>query len=94
MLIQTLFLTEGQVQFLDGGVPAGPSQGSGDGAAQPALQPAAVLKTNVNRGATDVPVDHRVQVSAKNGQLTSVAVSSKSGSVFRCSGILIFHGRL
>ncbi len=33
------------------------------------------------RGATDVAVDHRVHVSAENGHLTSVAVSSRSGSV-------------
>ena len=32
-------------------------------------------------GATDVAVDHLVKVSAKNGHLTSVAVSSRSGSI-------------
>jgi lipoprotein-anchoring transpeptidase ErfK/SrfK len=41
----------------------------------------AVVKTNVARGATSVPVDHRVEVTADNGTLTSVAVSSKAGSI-------------
>ena len=45
-------------------------------------QPAAVVHHQRDaRGATDVPVDHRVQVTADNGRLTSVAVSSKSGAV-------------
>src|SRR3954463_12261987 len=63
-----------------GGMHSAPSQGS-SGGAQPALQPSAVLKTNIARGATDVPVDRLVEVSAQNGRLTSVAVSSKSGSI-------------
>ncbi len=55
--------------------------GSSNGTTQPALQPAAVVTTNVTAGSTDVPVDHRVQVKAHNGRLTSVAVSSKTGTV-------------
>jgi lipoprotein-anchoring transpeptidase ErfK/SrfK len=39
------------------------------------------LRTNVPRGSSAVPVDRRVQVTADNGTLTSVAVSSKSGSI-------------
>jgi lipoprotein-anchoring transpeptidase ErfK/SrfK len=41
----------------------------------------ATLETNVAQGAAAVPVDHRVQVTAHNGTLASVAVSSKAGSV-------------
>jgi lipoprotein-anchoring transpeptidase ErfK/SrfK len=43
--------------------------------------PQPVLHTNVAKGASAVPVDHRVTVTAKNGTLTSVSVSSKSGSI-------------
>ena len=43
--------------------------------------PQPVLHTNVAKGASSVPVDHRVTVTAKNGTLTSVSVSSKSGSI-------------
>jgi lipoprotein-anchoring transpeptidase ErfK/SrfK len=39
------------------------------------------LTTNVAKGAAAVPVDHRVQVTAHNGTLASVAVSSKAGNV-------------
>jgi lipoprotein-anchoring transpeptidase ErfK/SrfK len=39
------------------------------------------LRTNIAKGAATVPVDHRVQVTARNGTLSSVAVSSKSGSI-------------
>lgn len=39
------------------------------------------VHTNVARGAAAVPVDRRVQVTAKNGTLTSVAVSSRTGSI-------------
>jgi lipoprotein-anchoring transpeptidase ErfK/SrfK len=39
------------------------------------------LSVNVRRGATRVPVDHRVTVTATSGTLTSVAVSSKAGPV-------------
>jgi lipoprotein-anchoring transpeptidase ErfK/SrfK len=41
----------------------------------------AVVRANVDRGATGVPVDHRVKVTAENATLTSVAVSSKHGNV-------------
>jgi lipoprotein-anchoring transpeptidase ErfK/SrfK len=40
-----------------------------------------VVAANVTRGATQVPVDHRLQVTSKNARLTSVVVSSKSGTV-------------
>jgi lipoprotein-anchoring transpeptidase ErfK/SrfK len=40
-----------------------------------------VLHTNLAKGASAVAVDHRVTVTAKNGTLTSVSVSSKSGSI-------------
>jgi lipoprotein-anchoring transpeptidase ErfK/SrfK len=39
------------------------------------------VRTNVAKGASAVPVDHRVTVTAANGTLTSVAVSSKSGTI-------------
>ncbi len=41
----------------------------------------AVLHSNVRRGATDVPVDRRLQVTAEQGTLTSVRVESKAGAV-------------
>jgi lipoprotein-anchoring transpeptidase ErfK/SrfK len=41
----------------------------------------AVLHSNVRRGATDVPVDRRLRVTAENGRLTTVSVHSKSGAV-------------
>src|SRR4051812_38893227 len=41
----------------------------------------ASLTSNVARGATGVPVDHRVKVTADHATLSSVTVSSKSGSV-------------
>ena len=44
------------------GLGAGPGKGASHGVTTPALEPSAVVKTNVARGATDVPVDHRVQV--------------------------------
>jgi lipoprotein-anchoring transpeptidase ErfK/SrfK len=43
--------------------------------------PKPALRTNVPKGATSVPVDHRVTVTAQHGTLTSVSVSSKSGSI-------------
>jgi lipoprotein-anchoring transpeptidase ErfK/SrfK len=59
-----------------------PDQGSSSpGATQQPTEPSVVVKTNVARKATAVPVDHRVTVRAENGRLTSVAVSSRSGSV-------------
>src|SRR5690242_158863 len=44
-------------------------------------QPVAVVRANVRRGERGLPVDHRANVTAHNGTLTSVAVSSKSGHV-------------
>ncbi len=43
--------------------------------------PEASVSTNVTRGATAVPVDRRLSVTADAGTLTSVSVSSKSGSI-------------
>jgi lipoprotein-anchoring transpeptidase ErfK/SrfK len=43
--------------------------------------PKPVLHTNVARGATGVPVDRRISVSAEHATLDSVAVTSKSGPV-------------
>src|SRR4051812_5378707 len=43
--------------------------------------PQATVRTNVAKGASAVPVDHRVTVTAHNGTLNSVSVSSKSGSI-------------
>ncbi|HEY2878907.1 L,D-transpeptidase [Nocardioides sp.] len=40
-----------------------------------------VVHANVQRGATAVPVDRRLSVTADAGTLTSVAVSSKSGTI-------------
>jgi lipoprotein-anchoring transpeptidase ErfK/SrfK len=39
------------------------------------------VTSNVSRGATGVPVDHRVRVTADHATLSSVTVSSNSGSV-------------
>src|SRR5690349_6844329 len=39
------------------------------------------VHSNVARGATGVPVDRRVTVSAENGTLRSVAITSKAGPV-------------
>ncbi|HEX3931261.1 MAG TPA: Ig-like domain-containing protein [Nocardioides sp.] len=46
---------------------------------QPSAKPS--VRSNVAKGAAAVPVDHRVQVTAHNGTLTSVAVSSATGSI-------------
>jgi lipoprotein-anchoring transpeptidase ErfK/SrfK len=43
--------------------------------------PKPVVHTNVAKGATAVAVDHRVTVTADNGTLTSVSVSSRSGAI-------------
>jgi lipoprotein-anchoring transpeptidase ErfK/SrfK len=43
--------------------------------------PVGTVASNVARGATGVPVDHRVEVTADHATLSSVTVSSKSGSV-------------
>jgi lipoprotein-anchoring transpeptidase ErfK/SrfK len=43
--------------------------------------PKASVSTNVTRGAAAVPVDRRLSVTADAGTLTSVSVSSKSGSI-------------
>ena len=64
-----------------GGLKADSGQTAAHGATQPPVQPSAVISTNVAHGATHVPVDHRVQVTADHGTLSSVAVSSRSGSV-------------
>jgi lipoprotein-anchoring transpeptidase ErfK/SrfK len=47
---------------------------------QPAL-PEAAVHTNVPKGAKAVPVDRRISVTAENGTLTAVNVTSKSGPV-------------
>jgi lipoprotein-anchoring transpeptidase ErfK/SrfK len=51
------------------------------GSTAPSPATVAVLHSNVRRGATGVPVDRRVQVTAENGQLTAVTVRSKTGEV-------------
>jgi lipoprotein-anchoring transpeptidase ErfK/SrfK len=43
--------------------------------------PKPAVHTNVPKGATNVPVDRVVSVSARNATLTSVAVTSKSGQI-------------
>ena len=43
--------------------------------------PKASVSINVARGATAVPVDRRISVTADSGTLTSVAVSSPSGTI-------------
>ena len=73
-----------------GGLRSQRGSGSTHGTTEQAVEPAAVVTTNVPRGAADVAVDHRVEVTAKNGHLTSVAVSSRSGSV---AGQLSADGR-
>jgi lipoprotein-anchoring transpeptidase ErfK/SrfK len=71
-----------------GGSSGGPSTGAVDApSAQDAAQtqqpkvPAVVVHSNVPRGARGVPVDRRVHLSVSNAQLTSVELSSKSGTV-------------
>jgi lipoprotein-anchoring transpeptidase ErfK/SrfK len=60
----------------------GPGDGLSDAPSSTApAEPVAVVRSNIPRGATGVPVDRRVTVTADNGTLTSVAVSSKTGSV-------------
>ncbi|HEX4687749.1 MAG TPA: Ig-like domain-containing protein [Nocardioides sp.] len=54
------------------------SQGTESSA--PAL-PKPAVHTNVPRGATSVPVDHRISVRADSGILTAVNVTSKSGPI-------------
>jgi lipoprotein-anchoring transpeptidase ErfK/SrfK len=69
------------------GCTAGSSSNSGQGpSGQLTTKPADVtpkpqLRSNVPRGATGVPVDRRVTVSAQNATLDSVALTSKSGPV-------------
>ncbi|MBO0844920.1 MAG: L,D-transpeptidase family protein [Nocardioides sp.] len=46
-----------------------------------AAAPRPAMHANVAPGATEVPVDRRISVSAQNATFTSVAVTSKSGSV-------------
>src|SRR4029078_7852817 len=84
------------VGTLLGGSLVAPAGGNGDwksdkgsGGLQDALHsqsvapevPQPVLHTNVAKGASSLPVDHRVTLTTKNGTLTSVSVSSKSGSI-------------
>jgi lipoprotein-anchoring transpeptidase ErfK/SrfK len=52
----------------------------GSQSSQPEV-PKASVRTNVPRGATAVPVDRRISVTADSGTLTSVAVSSQSGTI-------------
>jgi len=71
------------------GCNAGSSSDAGNGNVDDVLKtqptqvavPKPVVRTNVPKGATDVPVDRLVSVSAKNGTFSSVAVTSKSGQV-------------
>ena len=64
---------------------SGPGSSGKDDPSSPQTSGVAVaetlLKTNVRRGATGVPVDKVVRVTAKNGQLTSVTVRSSAGKV-------------
>ncbi|MGA8247319.1 MAG: Ig-like domain-containing protein [Nocardioides sp.] len=61
--------------------PAGRTGGRSHGTEPVAQTAAAKIKANVARGAKGIPVDHRVRVRAENATLTSVAVSSKAGSI-------------
>lgn len=51
------------------------------GTSTPATQTVAVVHSNVRRGGQDVPVDHRLRVTAQQGRLTAVSVRSKSGEL-------------
>src|SRR5262245_55912745 len=62
----------GSQNAANGPDPLLPSDG-GSSSAPP--KPVAVVRANVTRGETGVPVDRRVKVTADNGTLTSVAVS-------------------
>jgi len=64
-----------------GGLKADPSLAADPGADESPAEVKAVVTANVARGATGVPVDRRVKVTADNGTLASVSVSSRSGSV-------------
>jgi lipoprotein-anchoring transpeptidase ErfK/SrfK len=61
--------------------------GAGDGSEDPTAatsgvaQEKVVLRTNVKRGATEVPVDTVVKVSASGASLTDVTVTSPAGAV-------------
>ncbi|NYD42324.1 L,D-transpeptidase [Nocardioides panaciterrulae] len=59
-----------------------PAAGSGTGSAAPAAAVDPVrIHLNVKRGATDVPVDRILEVSATGGSLDSVQVSSHAGDL-------------
>jgi hypothetical protein len=62
---------QGAAAHTSGSGPRAPSQ----------TAPVASVTSNVPRGATAVAVDHRVQVTADHARLSTVTVSSKSGSV-------------
>jgi lipoprotein-anchoring transpeptidase ErfK/SrfK len=63
------------------GAGAYPPKGSGSHTSTGAVTPVGTVTSNVARGATGVPVDHIVQVTADHATLSSVTVSSRSGSV-------------
>lgn len=66
---------------------AGTTQAGGDSTASPtdsaSAAAAGAIRTNVKRGATDVPVDTLVRVAATNGRLSTVSVtgSGEAGAV-------------
>jgi lipoprotein-anchoring transpeptidase ErfK/SrfK len=64
-----------------GGLSPAAGTGASQGSPSAPAVPAVVVATNVSRGAKQVPVDHRLQVTSKQALLTSVVVSSKSGPV-------------
>src|SRR4051812_7344469 len=75
-------LVSGSLAACDAGgaVPgASPSGGDSSSAAPPA--PTVTVTTNVQRGQQDVPVDTAVTVTAQDGTLASVAVTSPEGGV-------------
>jgi lipoprotein-anchoring transpeptidase ErfK/SrfK len=63
--------------------PGGPDDSSEGAAAtgQEPETPSAVVTANVARGATDVPVDKRVQLAVSDGELTKVSVTSDLGNL-------------
>ena len=44
-------------------------------------EPVAVVTTNVEQGATDVPVDQPIEIAVRDGELTKVSVTSEAGEL-------------
>jgi lipoprotein-anchoring transpeptidase ErfK/SrfK len=59
-----------------------PSESTGStGADEEPEQPIAKVTTNVDKGATDVPVDKPIEIAVRDGKLTKVSVTSEAGEL-------------